>query len=339
MFNHDHLQDEDINIDHTHDSCGTEIYDMRQLDDQDTSQTASEHALVSLLLTSPVRTPSPPPPERAASPSPSPASAPPSQLPATRGTRHYKKSSRAKKAAPKQAKKLALKRTMIKRKGKEPVVRAAKKQKQVKWAENTAIVNNDHNDDQDDELDDELDDDHGDDHGDDCGVGHSNDDDNDENEDEDNASEHSVASETPLPMLMPAPIQHPHFLSHHVHMSPLHFVPGPDSYLHSGVAYHDLRAARDILFFQYNAAAREAVAEGEPWGFLWFNSDWMEQRAASVLIEFKRLLLAPVPVPVPVTVARTHSVVVNHPCLHPQPQPQPHDLCEGCAECYYWPKI
>ncbi|KAG0329291.1 hypothetical protein BG000_000114 [Podila horticola] len=315
MFNHDHLQDEDINIDHTNDSCGTDIYDMRQLDDQDTSQTASEHALISLLLTSPVRTPSPPPPERSASPSPSPAPAPPLQLPATRDTRHCKKSSRAKKAAPKQAKKPALKRTMIKRKGKEPVVRAAKRQKQVKWVETTAIVNNDHNDDHDDELDD----DHGDDHGDDCGVGHSNDDDNDENEDEDNASEHSVASETPMPMLMPAPMQHPHFLSHHVHMSPPHYVPGPDPYLHSvqccGAGGRGRRRTLGLSVVQLG----------------------LDGAAASVLIEFKRLLLAPVPVPV--TVAPTHSVVVNHPYLHPQPQPQPHDLCEGCAECYYWPNI
>ncbi|KAF9334668.1 hypothetical protein BG006_001753 [Podila minutissima] len=106
-----------------------------------------------------------------------------------------------------------------------------------------------------------------------------------------------------------------------------------DPYLHSRVAYHDLRAARDVLYFQYNAAAREAVAAGEPWGFLWFNSDWMEQSAASVLVEFKRLPLAPMHAAVPglVPVAPMHPVVVPH----SYPQPERHAHRDGRAEYYY----
>ncbi|KAG0025372.1 hypothetical protein BGZ81_007209 [Podila clonocystis] len=327
MFNHDYPQDEDTNIDHPSDSSGTEIYDMWQYHDQNASHTASEHASVSLLLASPARTPSLTPLERHASPSPSPAPAPPSQLPAAKDTHCFQKSSRAQKNALKQAKKPALKRTTNKRKDKEPVVRAARRQKRVKWAESAATVSNDHEGD------------HEDDHGDESGVDDNDDDDEknedeneDEDEDEDSASEHSLVPETPMPVLPPASIPHSHlhFLAHHVHMAPpLHFLPGLEPYLHSRMAYHDLRTARDILFFQYNAAARKAVAEGEPWGFLWFNSDYMEQSAASALVEFKRLSLAPAPAPS--HVVPMHPVVVPHSHL----QPEFHAHCDGCAECYY----
>ncbi|KAG0025587.1 hypothetical protein BGZ82_009927 [Podila clonocystis] len=324
MFNHDYPQDEDTNIDHPSDSSGTEIYDMWQYHNQIAPHTASEHPSVSLLLAS--RTPSLTPLERSASPSPSPAPAPSSSLPAAKATRGFQKSSRAQKNAPKQAKNPALKRTMNKRKGEEPVVRAARRQKRVKWAESAVTASNDH------------DGDHEDDQGDECGVGDHDDtgDDDDENEnedeDKDNASEHSLAPETPMPVLPPAPMpySHLHFLPHHVHMAPTpQFLPGPDPCLLSRMDYQDLRAARDILFFQYNAAAREAVAEGEPWGFLWFNSDYMEQSAASALVEFKRLPLAPAPVPT--HVAPMHPVAVPHSHL----QPEFHAHCDGCAECYY----
>ncbi|KAF9216575.1 hypothetical protein BGZ59_009086 [Podila verticillata] len=136
----------------------------------------------------------------------------------------------------------------------------------------------------------------------------------DHENDTDDVLEPFVDLETPMQMQMPLRHMMPPYLP------PFH--PDTTAYHHS-MTYHGVASARDILFLQYQVAAREAFERNEQWGYLWNQSSLMEQRAASVLVEFK--YLAPL---VPLVVPSSAGV------LYP-PQLHPHGNFDGNPECYY----
>ncbi|KAF9391784.1 hypothetical protein CPB97_005421 [Podila verticillata] len=145
------------------------------------------------------------------------------------------------------------------------------------------------------------------------------DDGDDDDNDTDDALEPYVDPEMPTQMPMQMPL-------HHMmppHLPPFH--PDTTAYHHS-MTYHGVASARDMLFLQYQVAAREAFDRNEQWGHLWNQSSLMEQRAASVLVEFK--FLTPLVPLVPLVVSSSAGV------LYP-PQLHPHRYLNGNPECYY----
>lgn len=228
-------------------------------------------------------------------PSEPPSSPAPSQLPEPKAPRRYKKISRAK-AAPKQAKAkpATQKRTTTKRKVKELVRSTKRQKKKVRFVDNP-------------------DDSDG----------------NDDDDDTDDAPGPHMGQEMLMPMPMQMPPHHSAFLPPYMMPPYPHppFHPDTTAY-HPSMTYYDVVSARDTLLLQYQVAAREAFERDEQWGHLWNQSSLMEQRAASVLVEFTFLTrLAPL-VPVPPSADVLYLS-----------QSHPHGHCDGSAECCYetWP--